>query len=64
MDAPGFPTNFNKALGGVVVVAENTWAALKGREALEVVWEHGINADYNSLEYGNDCLKRAKTKGK
>ncbi|MBL7858038.1 MAG: xanthine dehydrogenase family protein molybdopterin-binding subunit [Cyclobacteriaceae bacterium] len=64
MDAPGFPTNFNKPLGGVVVVAENTWAALKGREALEVEWLPGINADYNSLEYGNDMLKRAKTKGK
>lgn len=64
MDAPGFPTNFNKPLGGVVVVAENTWAALKGREALEVEWLHGINADYHSLEYGNDMLKRSKTKGK
>ncbi len=64
IDAPGFPTNFNKPLGGVVVVAENTWAALKGREALEVTWAKGINADYNSLEYGNDMLKRAKTKGK
>ena len=64
IDAPGFPTNFDKPLGGVVVVAENTWAALKGREALEVTWANGINADYNSLEYGNDMLKRAKTKGK
>jgi isoquinoline 1-oxidoreductase subunit beta len=64
IDAPGFPTNFNKPLGGVVVVAENTWAALKGREALEVTWAKGINADYSSLEYGSDMLKRAKTKGK
>src|SRR6187549_113036 len=64
IDAPGFPTNFNKPLGGVVVVAENTWAAIKGRDALEITWAKGINADYNSLEYGNDMLKRAKTKGK
>jgi len=64
LDAPGFPTNFNKPLGGVVVVAENTWAALKGREALQVTWATGINADYDSLTYGNDMLKRAQAKGK
>ena len=27
--------------GGVVVVADSTWAALKGREALEIAWDHG-----------------------
>jgi len=27
--------------GGVVVVADSTWAAMKGREALEITWEHG-----------------------
>lgn len=64
LDAPGFPTNFNKPLGGVVVVAENTWAALEGRKALDVTWSKGINADYDSNTYGNDMLKGAKTKGK
>lgn len=64
LDAPGFPTQFNKPLGGVVVVAENTWAALEGRKALEVTWSKGINADYNSDAYGNDMLTRAKSKGK
>ncbi|HEX3819481.1 MAG TPA: molybdopterin cofactor-binding domain-containing protein, partial [Candidatus Sulfotelmatobacter sp.] len=27
--------------GGVVVVADSTWAAMKGREALEISWDHG-----------------------
>lgn len=63
LDAPGFPTNFNKPLGGVVVVAENTWAALEGRKALNVTWSTGINADYNSDSYNNDMLERAKIKG-
>lgn len=27
--------------GGVAVVADSTWAALKGREALALEWEHG-----------------------
>jgi isoquinoline 1-oxidoreductase beta subunit len=64
LDAPGFPTNFNKPLGGVVVVAENTWAALEGRKAIDVTWSKGINADYDSYTYSDDMLKRAKTKGK
>jgi isoquinoline 1-oxidoreductase beta subunit len=64
LDAPGFPTTLNKPLGGVVVVAENTWAALEGRKALDVTWSKGINADYDSQSYNGGMLKRAKTKGK
>jgi isoquinoline 1-oxidoreductase beta subunit len=64
LDAPGFPTTLNKPLGGVVVVAENTWAALEGRKALDVTWNKGINADYDSHTYNNDMLQRARKKGK
>ncbi|HEX5957922.1 MAG TPA: molybdopterin cofactor-binding domain-containing protein, partial [Hyphomicrobiaceae bacterium] len=28
-------------LGGVAVIARNTWAALKGREALKITWDDG-----------------------
>ena len=34
------PSGF-QPLGGMAVVASNTWAAIKGREALTVTWEHG-----------------------
>src|SRR5215469_412993 len=27
--------------GGVVVVADSTWSAMKGREALNITWDHG-----------------------
>jgi len=30
--------------GGVAVVAENTWAAIQGRDALEIQWERGLHA--------------------
>ena len=30
--------------GGIVVVGETTWAAMQGREALEIVWNHGPNS--------------------
>ncbi|QSQ24793.1 xanthine dehydrogenase family protein molybdopterin-binding subunit [Pyxidicoccus parkwayensis] len=37
--------------GGVAVLAENTWAAMKGRAALDITWEHGENASYDSKQY-------------
>ncbi|HYP88693.1 MAG TPA: molybdopterin cofactor-binding domain-containing protein, partial [Polyangiaceae bacterium] len=37
--------------GGVAVIAEHTWAAMRGQAALEVVWEPGPNASYDSASY-------------
>jgi isoquinoline 1-oxidoreductase beta subunit len=33
---------------GIAVVAEHFWAALKGREALEIAWDEGANANLDS----------------
>jgi isoquinoline 1-oxidoreductase subunit beta len=44
------PPQFNP-LGGVAVVARNTWAALQGRKALKIVWDDGPNASYDSVAY-------------
>jgi isoquinoline 1-oxidoreductase beta subunit len=38
-------------LGGVAVVASNTWAAMQGRAALVVEWDDGPNASYDSAAY-------------
>ena len=38
-------------LGGVAVVAKDTWAALDGRRALKVTFEPGANAAYDSAAY-------------
>ena len=43
LDPPKPPLMF-QSLGGVAVVADNTWAALKGRRALKVEWNDGANA--------------------
>ena len=40
-----------KPLGGVAVLATNTWAAMKGREALNAQFEAGPNASYDSVAY-------------
>src|ERR1700730_14402103 len=35
------PAKF-QPLGGVAVIARNTWAAIKGREALNPIWDDGL----------------------
>ena len=40
-----------QALGGVAVIADNTWAAFRGRQKLEIEWEHGANAVYDSADF-------------
>jgi isoquinoline 1-oxidoreductase beta subunit len=39
---------FFQPKGGIAIVANNTWAAMKGRKALSVTWDDGKNGDYNS----------------
>lgn len=57
------PAAFNM-LGGVAVVADNTYAAIKGREKLKIVWDHGKNASYDSKAQENvfrESLKKPTT---
>ena len=42
--------------GGVAVIAKNTWSAWQGRKALNVKWEDGKNADYNSDAFKQSLL--------
>tara|TARA_R110002073_G_scaffold27260_2_gene88280 strand:+ start:14490 stop:16772 length:2283 start_codon:yes stop_codon:yes gene_type:complete len=56
------PAVFNP-LGGVVVVAENTWAAIQGREKLKVKWETGPNREYDSIAFREQMKKAANSKG-
>jgi isoquinoline 1-oxidoreductase beta subunit len=51
-------------LGGVAVVANSTWAALKGREALNVTWNDGPNAGYDSDTYKAEMQATANKPGK
>ena len=56
------PVHF-KALGGVAVVATNTWAAFKGREALRCEWDLGPNASYNTASYREQLMASASAPG-
>ncbi|HUA19112.1 MAG TPA: molybdopterin cofactor-binding domain-containing protein [Bryobacteraceae bacterium] len=46
-------------LGGVAVIADNTWAAMQGRKKLKVDWDLGPNTDYNSAAYKKQLLATA-----
>src|ERR1700687_1693707 len=51
-------------LAGVAVIANNTWAALKGREALKVTWDDGPNKSYNSDTYRAMLEENVRKPGK
>ncbi|WP_134450801.1 xanthine dehydrogenase family protein molybdopterin-binding subunit, partial [Pseudomonas aeruginosa] len=57
------PSEF-QPLGGVAVVAQNTWAAIKGREALVVEWDAGVNGSYDSVAYRKQLEEAARKPGK
>lgn len=66
IEGTGQPAAF-KPLGGVAVVASNTWAAMQGRKALKIEWDMGPagdNADYTSDAYRKSLEKAAQSPGK
>ncbi len=48
---------------GIAVLADSTWAALKGREALEVKWDEGPAATLSSASLHRLFAERAKQQG-
>lgn len=61
---PFTPPHAFQALGGVAVVADNTWSAFKGRRNLKITWDNGPHADYTSAEYKQDLQNSARQPGK
>ncbi|CAL61357.1 Isoquinoline 1-oxidoreductase, beta subunit [Herminiimonas arsenicoxydans] len=57
------PASFHP-LGGIAVIANNTWAAIKGREALKITWDDGKHANYNSVEYKKTLQEAARKPAK
>src|SRR5207237_2784607 len=51
-------------LGGVAVIADNTWAAFQGRKSLNVVWDNGPNESYDSDQYKQELQATARKPGK
>ncbi|HTW32417.1 MAG TPA: molybdopterin cofactor-binding domain-containing protein, partial [Candidatus Sulfotelmatobacter sp.] len=45
------PPHHFQPLGGVAVIADNSWAAFQGRKALKVEWDSSPHAVYNSDQF-------------
>lgn len=54
------PPHGFQALGGVAVIADNTWSAMKGRAALKVEWESGDHASYESAAYKKELFETVR----
>ncbi|MEQ8983810.1 MAG: molybdopterin cofactor-binding domain-containing protein, partial [Deltaproteobacteria bacterium] len=50
-------------LGGVAVVARDTWSAIQGRRALRIDWEAGPNGDYDSAKFEAAMMAAVREKG-
>jgi len=50
--------------GGVAIIADNYWAAMQGRKALEVRWDEGPNAAESSETLHKQFLDNASKPGK
>lgn len=65
VELPGFTgAPMFKPLGGVAVVATNTWAAMQGRKALKITWDDGPHASYNSATYRAELEAAARRPAK
>jgi len=50
-------------IGGVAVVAKDTWAAIKGRAALKITWDDGAHGTYDSAAYRKELEEAVKKPG-
>ena len=61
---PFTPPHHFQPLGGVAVIADNTWSAFKGRDALKIDWDNGGHAVYNSADFKKQLQETARQPGK
>jgi isoquinoline 1-oxidoreductase subunit beta len=52
------------ATGGVAVLADNSWSAIQGRSALEIVWDEGPNSTESSELLHKQFIENAAKPGK
>ncbi len=62
--APFTPPCGFQPLGGIAVVADNTWAAFQGRQKLNIEWDNGPNESYDSEKYKQELRATSRQPGK
>jgi isoquinoline 1-oxidoreductase beta subunit len=63
IDRPPLGGPYDVQAEGYAVVADNLWAAMKGREALAIEWDSGPFADESSAGFKRHCAKLLEGKG-
>ena len=58
------PPHLFQPLGGVAVIADSTWAALKGRRQLKVEWNDGAHGVFESEAFKKELLSTVQKPGK
>jgi isoquinoline 1-oxidoreductase subunit beta len=61
---PFKPPIMFQALGGVAVLADNTWAAMQGKKKLKIEWEKSPHSVWNSDPYKKELQETARKPGK
>src|SRR5580700_6873216 len=54
------PPVLYQALGGVAVLADNTWSAMQGRKKLKVEWSDSPHAVFTSSEFRKEMEEKAR----
>lgn len=62
MPTPKAPYGF-QPWGGVAVIADGTWAAMRGRAALEITWASGDDGSYDSETYKRELAASVDAPG-
>jgi isoquinoline 1-oxidoreductase beta subunit len=63
IEAVPIPAGF-RPLGGIAIVATNTWAAQQARQRLKIDWDYGPNAGYDSTAYRAELEASARGNGR
>jgi isoquinoline 1-oxidoreductase beta subunit len=58
------PPVLYQALGGVAVLADNTWAAFQGKKKLKIEWENSSHDVFSSDPYKKELQETARKPGK
>jgi len=61
---PFKPPHMFQPLGGVAVIADNTWAAFQGRKKLKIEWGSSPHSGYNSGPYRKTLEATSRQPGK
>jgi isoquinoline 1-oxidoreductase subunit beta len=61
--ATPIPSGFDQ-LGGIAVIAKDTWSAQQGRQKLKITWDFGPNTNHDSTAYRAQLEATARQSGR